>query len=108
MMNVALGELCPWREYNEVLGKLKRSFPEFVQLLFVLVCLRSLFMRTAKSSPGRPMSTKKRSSPNDGANPNTGAVTLAGVSVVLAGAAVMISKKKNQRFLPRQKSGELL
>lgn len=31
---------------------------------------------------------------NDGANPNTGAVTLAGVSVVLAGAAVIISKKK--------------
>lgn len=31
---------------------------------------------------------------NDGTNPNTGAVTLAGMSVVLAGAAVVISKKK--------------
>lgn len=71
---------------------MKKIFSEALSALMILNMLAAPVY--AASDTDEAKGNKKTVVTDDTANPNTGAVTLAGVSVALAGAAIIVSKKK--------------
>lgn len=73
---------------------MKRIISEALSAIMILSMLATPVYADSAKTSDEEKGNKKNVVKDDTANPNTGAVTLAGVSVVLAGAAVIVCKKK--------------
>lgn len=73
---------------------MKKRISEAVLALLAISMLSIPAYADSAEKPSEEKVNKKTVVTDESTNPNTGAVTLAGVSVALAGAAVIVSKKK--------------